>query len=277
MSERELVGMVVPTVDNSFFANLAYYAERFLYDEGYAMLLCSSANSAEKEKTYLRTLAQTGVKGILCVSGLSAVESGLLPENVPLVWVDRHPASEEQIPWVANDDREAMREATEYLLNKGCKNILLMPGYLAEKHTSPRVLGYEQALRSRGIEPNPAFILNRKGVRPSEIETEELIREVMEQTDSVDAVITSSDRAAFGVITALRSVGLYVPEDVKLISFDNSPYSTMASPAITAIDRNPEQLAREACAVLMGLVRREQPQPLEHIVPVSFIKRDSTR
>ena len=118
MSERELVGMVVPTVDNSFFANLAYYAERFLYDEGYAMLLCSSANSAEKEKTYLRTLAQTGVKGILCVSGLSAVESGLLPENVPLVWVDRHPASEEQIPWVANDDREAMREATEYLLNK---------------------------------------------------------------------------------------------------------------------------------------------------------------
>ena len=43
MSERELVGMVVPTVDNSFFANLAYYAERFLYDEGYAMLLCSSA------------------------------------------------------------------------------------------------------------------------------------------------------------------------------------------------------------------------------------------
>ena len=76
MSERELVGMVVPTVDNSFFANLAYYAERFLYDEGYAMLLCSSANSAEKEKTYLRTLAQTGVKGILCVSGLSAVESG---------------------------------------------------------------------------------------------------------------------------------------------------------------------------------------------------------
>lgn len=93
----------------------------------------------------------------------------------------------------------------------------------------------------------------------------------------MDAIITSSDRAAFGAITALRSIGQYVPEDVKLISFDNSPYSTMASPAITTIDRNPRQLAEDACEALLSLFNGIHPDPLETIVPVSLVKRDSTR
>lgn len=277
MTERKLVGMVVPTVDNSFFANLAHYAESYLSEKGYQMMICNSANNAENEKAYLKTLVEIGVKGILCVSGLSALEKDLIPDGFPLIWMDRHPESERKIPWVANDDREAMGAATAYLLEKGCKHILLMPGYLAENRTSPRVVGYEDALRKNGIEPDPSYILNRSGKKPSEAETEEMVREVMRKGMPVDAIITSSDRAAFGVITALHSVGLYVPEDVKLISFDNSPYSTMASPAITAIDRNPGQLAQKACEVLLKLIAGEQPEHLETIVPVSLEKRDSTR
>lgn len=277
MTERKLVGMVVPTVDNSFFANLAHYAENYLNGHGYQMTICNSANSAENEKAYLRTLVDIGAKGILCVSGLSALNDDLIPEDFPLVWVDRHPDSGRKIPWVANDDRAAMAAAATYLLEKGCRHILLMPGYLAENRTSPRVVGYEEALRESGIEPEPGYILNRSGRKPSEAETEELVREVMRKGMPVDAIITSSDRAAFGVITALHSVGLYVPEDVKLISFDNSPYSTMASPAVTAIDRNPEQLAGKACEVLLKLIAGGQPEHLETIVPVSLIKRDSTR
>ena len=92
----------------------------------------------------------------------------------------------------------------------------------------------------------------------------------------VDAIITSSDRAAFGVMTALHEVGLYVPEDVKLISFDNSPYSTMASPAVTALDRRPQELAETACAHLLALMRGETA-PARTVIPVSLIRRDSTR
>ena len=98
----------------------------------------------------------------------------------------------------------------------------------------------------------------------------------MGQGVTVDAIITSSDRAAFGVITALHRVGLYVPEDVKLISFDNSPYSSMASPAITALDRNPGMLAETACRTLLDLIEG-RPAEKETIIPVSLCRRDSTR
>lgn len=273
---RPTVGIVIPTVDNSFFSNLADSAAHYLDELGYTALILSSANNAELEKKHLQTLAEIRVKGILCVSGLSSLPADLLPVDLPLVWMDRHPSSERVIPLVANDDQAAMCNATEYLIEQGCRNILLMPGFLAENRISPRVLGYEEALKKHGLEPNPDFILHRAGKKASEIETEELVRSLMGKGINVDAIITSSDRAAFGVITALHRVGLYVPEDVKLICFDNSPYSSMASPAITALDRNPKLLADSAVHCLLSLIEGKSVEE-KIIIPVSLCKRDSTR
>ena len=63
------VGIVVPTMDNTFFSRLADCAERFLYSKGCMALIMSSDNHAGKEKNQLRTLAAMGVRGILCVTG----------------------------------------------------------------------------------------------------------------------------------------------------------------------------------------------------------------
>ena len=271
------IGMIVPTADNSFFSGLIQYSERYLRAQGYTLLICSSDQDAEKEKNDLVSLVELGASGILCVSGLNALPDHLLKDEVPLVWVDRVPESSKPIPWVANDDAEAMKEATNVLIEKGCKNILLVPGYLAEHQESPRVKGYREALEEGGIEFCTDYVLNRKGEQSSETETEELVREHLRKGNPVDGIITSSDRAAFGAMAALRSVGYYVPEDVKLISFDNSPYSTMGTPAITALDRNPKELAETACKILLKQINHEHDFPLEHRIPVSLVKRDSTR
>lgn len=272
---RKAIGMIVPTVDNSFFANLAAHAERYLSEIGYGLLLASSANNAEKEKRYLYELAKEGAAGILCVSGLNALPDDLLPTDYPLVWIDRRPTSERPIPWVANDDAAAMEMATEHLLEKGCQNIFLLPGFLAEQQESPRVVGYRSALKKGNVPFDPAHILNRSGIKSTEAETEDMIRTVMESNVPIDGIIASSDRSAFGAMTALRSVGLYVPEDVRLISFDNSPY--MATTSITALDRNPDVLAGKACELLLKMISGEHEVDLETIIPVSLVKRDSTR
>lgn len=271
------IGMIIPTTDNSFFASLAAYVEKTLSSLRYSLLLASSANNAEKEKACFLQLIESGAEGILCVSGLSALPDDLLPADYPLVWVDRKPESTGTIPWVANDDAEAMEEAAEFLLEKGCRNILLLPGFLAEHQESPRVSGYRRALEKHGIEFDERYILNRAGVKSTEFETEEMIRSIMDQGIPIDGIITSSDRSAFGAMAALRSVGLYVPEDIKLISFDNSPYSAMATPGITALDRNPDVLAEKACEALLGKLKGIQPEKDKIIVPVSLVRRDSTR
>lgn len=64
---------------------------------------------------------------------------------------------------MANDDAAAMEEATEYLLEKGCRNILLLPGFLAEHQQSLRVVGYQRALKKRGVAFREEYILQRGG------------------------------------------------------------------------------------------------------------------
>ena len=266
------IGMIIPTADNTFFANLAVEVEKAMSDKGYQTLIASSANDAEKEKEYLKSLAQTD--GIICVSGLSVLPEDLLPENFPLIWVDRVPGSEREIPWVANDDEKAMEEAAKYLIEKGCRNIVLAPGFIAEHQDNPRVKGYRKAPENHGIEYRNDFILNRKGEKSSEKETEELVQELMHKGYKVDGIITSSDRAAFGAIEALKKVGYYVPEDVRLISFDNSPYTAMSS--ITAIDRNAKAIAEKACEVLTDLIQNKTVKK-ENTINVSLVERESTR
>ena len=272
----KLIGMIVPSVSNSFFSSLVSEVERFMFDREYQTLICSSDNNAEKEKMAFSRLADLQVKGIICVSGLRSFPEDLLPIGFPLVWVDRVPKSERKISWVVNDDAAAMEKATEYLIEKGCKNILLLPGYLAEHQESPRTEGYRRALLKHEIPWRQEFVLTRSGKDNSEVETEELIRDALKKGIKIDGIITSSDRAAFGAMARLRSVGLYVPEDVRLISFDNSPYSNMATPSITALDRKPKLLAEKACENLIAQLNRANCIS-ENVIHVSLVERVSTR
>ena len=157
------IGMIVPTMDNSFFASLAHAVSEAMKKNGYTVLMCDSLNDAETEKTYYSTLQEAGVSGVISVSGLSQVTDDVIPASLPVVWVDRVPQSDREIPWVANDDEAAMKEAAKYLIQKGCRNILLMPGYIAEHQDNPRLNGYRSALEEAGIAYDPQNVLKRTG------------------------------------------------------------------------------------------------------------------
>ncbi len=270
------VGIILPNTGNSFFSGLADQLHIQLGKAGYAALIFPCGNSADREKEAYAVLLNAGCEGIISVSGLSEFPEDLVPENYPLVWVDRVPCSNRIIPWVSNDDEMAMKIAADYLIEKGCRNILLMPGYLAEQQESPRVKGYLKSLAKHGIEFRETYVLNRAGKAPSETETQQLIREFLGSGNPADAIITASDRAAFGAMTALETIGCYVPEDVKLISFDNSPYTAMASPGITALDRRPDLLAEEAVKVMTDLLKGSETA-CEHVIPVTLAERASAR
>lgn len=272
---NKTIGMIIPTTDNSFFSSLAHNVESILSDKGYSLLVCDSNNNSDGEKEYLRLLSSL-CAGIIDVSGLSELSDDLLPEDYPLVFVDRRPNSTRDIPWVGNDDERAMYEAASYLIDKGCQNILLLPGLIAEQQEAPRVKGFRKAFENHDIIFDDSSILYRKGLKSSQEETRDIIMDVLSQNRKIDAIITSSDRSAFSVMKAIGQLGYYAPEDIKLISFDNTPYSTLSSPSITAIDRNPEEIAKKSVEILMKLLNQEECS-YDNIVPVSLVERDSTR
>ena len=275
MESRNRIAMIVPTSDNSFFSSLTHFCEEYLNTRGYQLLICDSDNSVKREKEYLKSLSSF-CDGIIDVSGLSELSEDLLPEDYPLVFVDRKPSSARKISWIGNDDEKAMYEATSYLIKKGCQNILLLPGLIAEQQESPRVKGFRKALEDHSISYDGSSILYRKGLKSSQEETRNIIMEQLSEGRKIDGIITSSDRSAFSVMKAIGELGYYAPEDIRLISFDNTPYSTLSSPSITSIDRNPKQIAVKACEVLLKSLNKEETEDT-YTIPVSLVKRDSSR
>ncbi|MBQ9273565.1 MAG: substrate-binding domain-containing protein [Succinivibrio sp.] len=273
----KLVGLVIPSADNSFFSSLITYVERELHERGCRCIVACSANDATQERECLQTLCSLPVQGIICVSGLSELPDHLVPAELPLVFVDRVPRSSRPIPWVANDDAQAMEQAVGFLIERGCKEILLLPGFTAETQNLPRVQGYRKALEAHKLHYREEYVLRRPGLKSSELEAGELILQAIKSGVKPEAVIASSDRSALGAVRALHSVGYFVPEDVRLICFDHSPYSLMSSPPLTALDRKTDKLAARACAILNELMQSGQTSRPENIINVELIQRDSTR
>ena len=147
----------------------------------------------------------------------------------------------------------------------------------AGHHESLQEQGYVKALESNNIAVDESYILKRPGKQSSHIEAEKMVTDFLHRELPVDGIIASSDRSAFGALKAFRSVGLYVPEDVKMISFDDTLYAELATPALTSLNRQPQKLAQTACDLLLQQINGTTPEQIIHYVPVTLEKRDSTR
>lgn len=276
-TQNKFIGMIVPDISNTFFSTLAQSAQKYLQKTGYKLLICSSLNQVDVEREHFASLSELGAAGILCVSGLNEMPEDLFPQNFPVVFLDRRPPNAEKISWVANDDIEAVQLAAEHLIAKGCKHILMIPGYIAGRRESLQEQGYAKALEANGFVVDESYVLKRSGEKPSHIEAEILVSDFLRRDLPVDGIIASSDRAAFGALKAFRGVGLYVPEDVKMISFDDTLYAELSAPALSSLNRQPEKLAQTACDLLLRQINGERPEQIINYVSVTLEKRDSTR
>ena len=180
------------------------------------------------------------------------------------------------IPWVGNNDATAARSATEHLLDRGCRNILFITSYLSEYGRHNREAGYREALTARGIFVDRNYMLRRTGADPTPIETEMLVYDFLQKKLPVDGILASSEPAALGALYALKRAGLSVPQDVKIVSYDNTLYSLLTTPPLTSVERNTARMAQKACQVLMQMIDGQTPPQMEICIPTDLVIREST-
>ena len=274
-SRSKTIGMIVPDISNDFFSTLALHTERYLAKRGYSVFVCNNANDPERERDYIKTLVSKQVDGIICISGAHDFEENLSSRSIPVVCVDRYPEKNEQIPRVISNDVKGGFLATEHLIKRGCRHILLISSAVEDYNKERREQGYEQALREHGLTAPQGYRLHLPGADPSKDEAERLVAEFLDSGLPVDGVFAVSDHAAAGALRALRAKGIGVPDEVKLVGYDDSIYSQLTTPQITTIERYPEQLAHKGCDALLQMIEGGTP-PLETIMPVELVERGST-
>lgn len=273
----KLVGLMLPTIKNPFFSELAFYIEDELYLEGYKMLLCSSQTNSEKEIEYLDMLKRNLVDGIITISYHDYYNHDKI-EN-PLVTIDRYIS--EEIPHVSADNYGGGKLAAEKLIEAGCKSIAYVGGAPRFRSSvSDRKRGLEDVAKANNIpyyEFEESESENSEGSLSRPVINEALVaKEFVRLYPNVEGVLTSSDIFAVALIKELKKIGKRVPEDVKIIGFDGVASSDYLGIQLSTIRQPVEAIGRQSVRVLLGIIKEEKV-PSKSVFDIDYIEGETCK
>ena len=137
-----------------------------------------------------------------------------------------------------------------------------------------RLKGYKAALKAAKISCDPLYIKQGKyTIHSGEYCTEELLIQKKRPT----AIFCFSDEIALGCYSALKSKGFDIPEDISIIGFDNSRFSSYFSPPLTTISQPVEQIGATCITLLVDLIKGKVPEKTNYVLPHELIVRKSTK
>lgn len=230
------IGVIIPKLNSYFMSTLLAGAEKIANESGYNLIISQSLESMDKEILNAKTLYNSGVDALL-VSLAYNTENYVhfdpyIKSKIPLMFVDRvHNLP--NCPTIVIDNFQAGYDATEHLIHQGCKNILIITGNLKRNVYTDRLFGYKKALEDNNL----SFIKDH--VFETTMETKnakDLADYIKKSSKPIDGLFVLSDSFAAQCMQELKNEGYNVPNDIKIIGFNNDPVSELVTPKLSTIE-----------------------------------------
>ncbi|MFL2105175.1 LacI family DNA-binding transcriptional regulator [Desemzia sp. FAM 23991] len=273
------IGMIVPDISNEFFSSLITKIESYFFDKGISTIICNTNKDAEKEKAYLKSLDSKLVDGLICISGQEEIDETQLSRNIPIVCIDRQPKVSSNISIVGSDHSQGGYKATKLLIDKGCRRILLLTKDNNSTSSNDRIEGYKKALKESDLPVNAELIVRASSEKMSKFETaQKSIEEVLANGLKFDGIFATNDWLAYGAVQILKKNHISVPDEVKVVGFDDDSISKYTSPSITTIHQDVNGIAEEAADILYQLMSKPGKKLNKRYinVPTRLIERETT-
>jgi LacI family transcriptional regulator, galactose operon repressor len=273
-----LIGLVVPSLVHSFFAEVAQGLSRILRGNGFSVMISSSDEDPELERQAIDHLLAREVDALLLASVRSDTDTirRLAEQKTPCILVDRRL---DGIPthFVGVEDEKVGALATEHLIQIGCRTIAHICGTNISTALG-RVEGYHQALRAHGIPINPDYIVKvNKLDESADVEGYHAARKLLELTPRPDGIFCFNDPVAIGAMKAILEQGFRIPQDVALIGAGNLHFNNSLRVPLSSIDQKSELIGERAARMAIKLVDSKALPPKAVFLTPTLVVRDSTR
>jgi LacI family transcriptional regulator len=272
LRRSDTVALIVPDIANPFYPVFARGVHEAL-DGRYLIFLCDSDASRERELRYAMDLRDRNVDGMVIApfGMLDADLDELLGPELPAVALgDRlhHP----RLDAVLTDDEHGAWTAVRHLLDRGRRRIAHIRG--AEGAGELRAAGYRRALDEAGIEHRPGLVADGGWHRAGGAEA---MRRLLDADERPDAVFAANDLMAIGALDAIRGAGLFVPDDIALVGYDDIEAAALARPPLTTV-LNPGHEAGLAAGRLLRdrMTGDYDGEPRTVTLPSSLVVRESS-
>jgi LacI family transcriptional regulator len=270
------IALIFTDITNPFFNILARGVEDTAHEAGFNVFFCNTDEDQEKENTYIQLVLQKQVDGILLVPASinSRSVEMIQGQDTPLVVVDRRfPPGTVDI--VRGDSFGGAFQLTELLIHLGHRNISILSGPIEVTTAEDRMQGYRKAMKEHGLE---AYIDCYYG-RFTQQSGRELTHQLFTHQQKPTAILAANNLIAIGTLAACDEMGLKVPEDVTVVSFDEIPETLTPTPFLTVVSQPPYAMGKKAAEILIARIKKD-PDTMDHfqeiVFPVDLKKRASS-
>lgn len=268
--KNNTIGLIVPHIMHPYFAKLISCIEAAAYKNKFKILLFNSKGKEEKEDEFIEMCKSNRVAGIILCS--ASYETKKFKDlGCPLITIERF--MEEGTAVVECDNYQGGFLATQHLIERGCKKLLHFGGVKDQPMPADeRFRAFEEVCKRYGVE---YYAVDPEAGAYSEMSYYPSILRVMEDHPGIDGVFASSDVIAAQVLRVCSAKGIKVPEEMKIVGFDDVSIAEVTTPAITTI-RQPVKEMAEAAVSLMAQAVAGEMVPARSLFPVSLIIRGTT-
>lgn len=273
------IGIILPAsakevYENSFYLEAIQGISHYCNGRQYMTTIVTGQDEAEILNA-VRSMSRSGkVDGFIILYSKKddPVIDYLFNEGLLYILIGKATQYTNQTIYIDNDNLLAGREATEYLYQLGHRRIAYLGSDSSLMFSADRKAGYQLTLASHQLPVRPEYCVEVKNVSEN---NEEAIRGLLMQKDRPTAILVSDDILAVSLERVCLENHLAIPEDLSIISFNNSLFARLTSPQLTSIDIGAGQLGSEAASQIINHIENPNLLATKIIVPHHLIERDS--
>jgi LacI family transcriptional regulator len=273
--QTRTIGIVISDIRNFFCAAVVKAIEDEARANGYAVLICNADEDGAKEEAALRLLLNRKVSGIInCSTGANLdLLRAFQKTGAILVDLDRE-SGLTNVDTVVVDNQRGAQLATQHLLELGHLEIATIAGPQHLSNARGRLAGFEETLRDRNIRIQKGYVqfgnfLQESGYRCAE--------KLFSARRVPTGLFVANIEMAAGVIEFVREKGLSIPEEISIVTFDDSFWARYMDPPLTVIAQPVEKMGKCTMELLLAQLRGGKPSQTVVFPPDLIVRRSTTR
>jgi len=256
-NKTNTIGLIVADISNPFYSALARIIEDEAEKFNYTVIFGSSDENLKKSEKLIDIFINRQVDGLIYAASENSESQleDLIGQKIPFVLVDRYFPTV-NCSYVALDNYSASYKAVEYIIQKGRRRIAMIGYKSALHHLRDRKRGYISALKKHKLETKSAWLKEVR--REDEIQqVEKAMMELMAEKQPIDAILFGANRIATAGLKYISSLPVKVPDDLLIVSFDESESLDLFRSPIDYIKQPLRELGEESVRLLLQSIDKK--------------------
>jgi len=276
-----MVGIILPasqreTYDNSFYLEAIRGVSKYCNMHGAASMIITGRDDQEVLLALENVRAGGQADGFILLYSKrnDPVVEYLVDHGLLYVLIGKPSQNETPTICIDNDNLLAGREAADYLCDLGHRRIAYLSSGDTYLFSADRKSGFQLSMIQHGLTIREEDCVELEGLREGSADK---LRALLERENRPTAVVVSDDLLAVALERVCLQMGLSIPDDLSIISFNNSLLAQLTTPQLTSVDVNSLQLGYEAASQIANHADNPNLMASKIIVPHRIVVRGSCK